>query len=288
MKKKCKYCGQEFDALHGKAYCSPECHNQKVIANHTFVCKTCGASFYSKYLKNRKYCSRECEYESMRTSERVHECIACGEIFIRPKRNGDSCKFCSRECAFEYKESKKSRRASRIRRCKTCERIFFISGHDMKYCSDKCRLVAYKNGPNYNSQEIRRGRYVPKKKECKNCGKDFLPEFKGEKSFCSAECRARYARELKRKRKHRLDGLVIDKDITLTKLSIRDEGVCKLCGDLVDWNDYKINSAGAWVAGARYPSIDHIYPISLGGKHAWDNIQLAHCRCNSLKGASVG
>lgn len=291
IKRICKYCGKEFES-NGKVFCSSECHTKNVIKNHTFICATCGASFYSKYYK-QKYCSRECEYESMRTSERVHECIACGEIFIRPKRNGDSCKFCSRECAFEYKTAKESNKRSRIRKCKTCEKIFLIKGHAANYCSDECHRIARNRAAKerslYNNQDIRKKRYIPKEKECMNCGNIFMTEFKGLRNFCSDDCKVRYFKERKHQRnRHRLDGIIIDNDITLTKLSIRDGGTCKLCGDPIDWNDYKIDSAGSWIAGARYPSIDHIYPICMGGKHEWSNVQLAHFLCNRLKGAGAG
>ena len=73
-----------------------------------------------------------------------------------------------------------------------------------------------------------------------------------------------------------------DKDITLKKLYDRDKGICKLCGIKCDWTDIKINDNNSIVGGA-YPSIDHIKPISRGGSHTWDNVQLAHHRCNSIK-----
>jgi 5-methylcytosine-specific restriction endonuclease McrA len=31
-------------------------------------------------------------------------------------------------------------------------------------------------------------------------------------------------------------------------------------------------------------SVDHIVPLSLGGPHTLDNAQLAHLRCNAIKG----
>jgi 5-methylcytosine-specific restriction endonuclease McrA len=32
------------------------------------------------------------------------------------------------------------------------------------------------------------------------------------------------------------------------------------------------------------PTVDHIIPLARGGSHTWDNVQLAHHLCNSLKG----
>lgn len=73
-----------------------------------------------------------------------------------------------------------------------------------------------------------------------------------------------------------------DTDITIQKLFDRDKGVCKLCGKLCDWNDIKYKN-GCTITGDNYPSIDHIKPLSKGGSHTWDNVQLAHCYCNSVK-----
>lgn len=38
------------------------------------------------------------------------------------------------------------------------------------------------------------------------------------------------------------------------------------------------------VSVGNYPTIEHIIPISNGGVHSWDNVKLAHFRCNCKKG----
>ena len=58
---------------------------------------------------------------------------------------------------------------------------------------------------------------------------------------------------------------------------------CALCGEKCDTNDFKIID-GTVVCGNLYPSLDHIIPMAKGGSHTWDNVQIAHRRCNSLKG----
>lgn len=73
-----------------------------------------------------------------------------------------------------------------------------------------------------------------------------------------------------------------DNDITLEKLYNRSTGVCALCGRPCDYEDYVFNGS-VFIAGNRYPSIDHIKPLSKGGSHTWDNVQLAHKQCNSIK-----
>ena len=73
-----------------------------------------------------------------------------------------------------------------------------------------------------------------------------------------------------------------DKDITLEKLYERSGGICALCGELCDYENYEIEN-GFIIVGDTYPSIDHIKPISKGGSHTWDNVQLAHKLCNCAK-----
>lgn len=79
----------------------------------------------------------------------------------------------------------------------------------------------------------------------------------------------------------------IDWSISLDKLMVRDKNVCALCGEPVDVNDYHVTDDGAFVAHMKYPSVDHILPLNRGGTHTWDNVQLAHFMCNSIKGDSI-
>ena len=73
-------------------------------------------------------------------------------------------------------------------------------------------------------------------------------------------------------------GAKYDSEVTLKRLLRRQNGICQICGlpvDESDWNGLRM--------GKKYPTIDHIVPISLGGSHTWDNVQLAHMICNSTK-----
>lgn len=64
---------------------------------------------------------------------------------------------------------------------------------------------------------------------------------------------------------------------TREEIAERDGYVCGLCGGGVDmelrWPD------------PHSPSIDHIVPLSRGGTDLKTNVQLAHLRCNVVKGA---
>ncbi len=73
----------------------------------------------------------------------------------------------------------------------------------------------------------------------------------------------------RRARKH---GVALDKGITIEDIFIRDKGICGICSKLCIRED---------------ASIDHVIPISKGGAHIWDNVQLAHLLCNIRKGSKI-
>lgn len=73
-------------------------------------------------------------------------------------------------------------------------------------------------------------------------------------------------------------GVPYDPTVTLKKLIKRDHGICQICGRPVDNTSRSGNGLGM-----LYPTLDHIVPLSKGGGHTWDNVQLAHLICNSYK-----
>lgn len=105
-------------------------------------------------------------------------------------------------------------------------------------------------------------------KVCPHCGKVFHSDDKRRK-YCSDACR------FASKDKYR-DLFPIE------EVYERDHGICYLCGDACDWNDYEVKD-GVIVYGNNYPSRDHVVPRSKGGTNTWNNIRLAHRHCNSAK-----
>ena len=119
--------------------------------------------------------------------------------------------------------------------------------------------------------------------KCKNCNRFCFTNLSGKK-FCCNNCRNRFhnrKKELKRRERIFKNGGV-DHDITLDKLADRDEMTCHICDKKVDWSDYNMIE-GHFCVGKDYPSVDHVRPISKGGRHVWDNVKLAHHYCNTLK-----
>lgn len=138
-------------------------------------------------------------------------------------------------------------------------------------------------------RSIEREAEYAKEKTCASCGAVFHSEYNTQ-LYCSDKCARRekrhrdvaagktklsYSGHRKRAREH---GVAYEPGITLRKLIERDGNVCQICGEPCDCNDLR------WgYSGPLYPSIDHIKPISKGGPHTWDNVQLAHVICNSTK-----
>lgn len=150
------------------------------------------------------------------------------------------------ECTVCQKEKEKQKKEMRkYKVCVQCGKDFYATRSTALYCCERCASSAYKE------------RNIDKVRE------------------------RRKTRKRLREAKATANGRV-DYSITITRLIERDDHVCQLCGRLVDETDY-VYINDAFVAGNNYPSIDHIKPLSKGGTHQWNNVQLAHRLCNSLK-----
>lgn len=132
---------------------------------------------------------------------------------------------------------------------------------------------------------------------CEICGKPYTVEeyvkscgikYARDNGVCSIECKDEKSRRLKRKQKRtpsnhrhraRLKGVPYESGITLQKLIRKNGLTCAICGKECNPNDHEWSK----YAGPTYPSIDHIIPISKGGGHTWNNVQVACMMCNSLK-----
>lgn len=117
--------------------------------------------------------------------------------------------------------------------------------------ADKERQRAIRNAPKY----------------CPVCGKVTTRT-----KYCSAICRDRANNSTKEaRRRKKITNAMVDKDITVMGLFKRDAGVCYLCGKKCNVEDYVIRD-GNFIAGDWYPSIDHVVPLSKGGKHSHDGL----------------
>ena len=119
-------------------------------------------------------------------------------------------------------------------------------------------------------------------KTCEECGSLFFPNH-GNMIYCGERCSDKnQSRKKDIRRRAKISDALVDKDISLQRLYDRDGGVCWLCGEQCDFEDARYVD-GIFIAGNRYPSIDHVVALANGGKHSWENVKLAHRICNSIK-----
>lgn len=239
-------------------------------------CKICNKEYeFSESGAGYKYCSQNCADEARRIRNRerwreqnpdwnkkiIKKCEWCGDDYSVPKRNAHQARFCSDKCRDTW--------WSRV-----------VNGH--KPMEEYIKELEQQKEETARIKEAERKARI-KTKVCTECGETF-ETIQPNQLTCSKECSRLRKNRLRwhYKEKRYNETNLIDKDITVKVLYKRDKGICYICGGKCDFKDYtQIN--GHFTAGPTYPSVDHIIPIARGGKHAWDNVKLAHHKCNGLK-----
>ena len=204
----------------------------------------------------------------------VRECIICGKIF----ETKTHAIVCSPEC--------KAKRKKGYQRRPVCGNLFSvrkagwgIDSHKMKkrkYCSKQC------------SQKAARQKQQLKKKERYANDEEYRKKVREQqRKYSQTEKGKSILQANKLKRDRRIKNKEEVDSISLQELYERDKCVCWLCGELCNYDDkeYRVskNGHGYLATGPGYPSVDHVVPLSKGGTHTWDNVKLAHKRCNSKK-----
>lgn len=215
-----------------------------------------------------------------------------------------------RECGYEFERSVDFAKNGNVI-CQKCEheRVLIRQAErreQQKIESVKRQTIRkaekIKNNPlGLSCYQLSRIKTIDNVHVCKECGKEYTlreyMESTGIKyyrnsGYCSAECRKkalnRSVHESRKRRgvpenhrqRARKYGCAYDPSVTLKKLIKRDGLRCAICGEMCDLSDRGYSK----YSGPMYPSIDHIVPMSKGGGHVWNNVQVAHIICNSEKG----
>lgn len=297
---KCEYCGAEFvpnKRSKSQKYCSRTCCRSadrdrkriNYVGKREKVCIQCGKEL-PKY--KTRFCSLLCQriysgaiYDH---GELTKICVICGKEFKTFKSRQICCSpQCTKVNDNKYDPDKDRARYQRLHpNAKSMEQIMAESQE--RKVRIKAETAERKAARDAKQGKIRAKKLKEKQKRieywqqysaihfCEECGQAFAAFYPTTK-YCSQKCaKARY------KTKDRLKDITVDKGITVKQIARRDKNICQLCGQPVDWDDYIIKD-GVQICGDYYPSRDHIIPISKGGLHKWDNVQLAHRICNSRK-----
>lgn len=158
---------------------------------------------------------------------------------------------------------------SQLLQCKGCGCAHESRDGRKKYCSVRCRSLA-----RYRRRSLKKS-YI--NQVCLNCSLAFCNLPGNYKKTCSDAC----AKELRHasdkrsvmKRKAKLRGA---EKFTYLEIFVRDGWRCKHCN---------CNTPAKLRGTTRpnAPEIDHIVPLSRGGKHERRNVQLLCKACNSEK-----
>lgn len=182
-------------------------------------------------------------------------------------------------------------------KCKVCggilERKGQVARKPYKILCEHCRQIKYDQEEQERitkreQREVEKAKRIVYKQQsffiCPECGGLFYDR---RRKYCSEKCLSRaMSRNGEMKRRSRTKKQLVDKNITLKSLFDRDHGVCYICGEQCDWNDYYYKGE-TFIAGDSYPSIDHVIPLSKGGAHSWLNVKLSCRKCNYLKSDSL-
>lgn len=260
------------------------------------ICVECGGEYIGR---KRKYCSDECRKVARRTHNRYRwrkENGLYGKYDYEDVRNCKECNvdishmkinalYCSDLCRHTYEDRRRGH--------KPLDEHLSIVGEQRKQRLARLEIEANERQKQraisniaklLNKEVLRRERVVELTRPCVECGTTFYNILPGALT-CTALCSKRRANRLKKLyNSNRLnESNIVDKDITVQKLFKKYDGVCYLCGKECDFNDKAVTEEGYTIVGKTYPSIEHVIPVSKGGLHSWDNVNLAHHYCNTLK-----
>lgn len=143
----------------------------------------------------------------------------------------------------------------------------------------QARKTAYREANPEKQRDVWRRCHEKHKEKRNEYSRNYSRSEKGK------ECHRRYEEahpEYARQKQHRRRLLVKSayiESVPFVELCERDQYICQLCGEPVDMD-------------AKHPhpnsaTMDHIIPLSQGGTHERNNIQLAHLSCNVRKGAAM-
>lgn len=228
------------------------------------------------------------DYIERRDEKVIIRCRKCSHVFERTTGFVTSGKARCPKCAKDEKEKKKTEQKIAQKK-KTQERKAKQEAERMQ-----------KNPLGLSSYQLEREKRLDVIHVCEVCGKEYTVRDRIEESgkkycrdsgCCSPACDKKRARHKLRMsgfpkshlhRAHKY-GCEYDGSVTLKKLINRDGLRCAICGGMCNPNDH------GWTDyfGPTSPTIDHIQPMSKGGGHVWENVQVAHALCNSKKRDSL-
>jgi hypothetical protein len=284
----CETCGKKIETG-GIRYCSTKCKKER----HVKTCIECGKLFKTSDLE-QKLCSKSCSSKSNKSIYK-NGCIKTKEqremeFRIRFEKIYDQYRYVSgfvdseKPVNIQCKKCEHiiNRSAQIVRKKKTiqCDMCISINREE-----NKIKKIEERTKKEEEKRKIKEEKKIELIKrrtiKCLECGTSFFST--RNKKNCSAACAKKRNNRFGEINKSKIfkNGRV-DRDISLNRLARKHKNICAICGTKVNFKDFTLRG-DIFIAGESYPSIDHIKPKSKGGTHTWENVQLAHMRCNNIK-----
>lgn len=160
---------------------------------------------------------------------------------------------------------------TKSRKCQYCFEPFETEYETKVYCQRRCKENAKRRRKGVREFGI--DWPIKFERVCPTCGNTYTTS-RSVQVYCDNSCSDYAKTQRKRERVDLLDRQTRQK--FRNKVYLRDEGICKLCNQLVHLS--------IKYPDPKSPSLDHIIPLSKGGTHALKNLQLTHLECNIKKG----
>lgn len=260
-------CGEEFpDKVHAgqqKKYCNRQCKNKHWEAaeysdyRKQYLLSDKGKASQqrrtSKYVKTqrgidlaeKRKIQKEIHRVKVRLSKEPNICQTCRDD-IDPMT--DRKTYCCGWCDWMGKHQLPKQPTARV--CPVCSSTHYKL---RPCCSTECRVIWYKQQPDYRDKQRER-----------------------KKSYYQTPNGKRLHRQAKQRRRARkLE--VWDEDVDVMVLADWQKWKCYLCGKPI--------SKKTKVPDSLSLTLDHLVPLSLGGRHSYANCAAAHFGCNSKKSA---
>lgn len=257
--------------------------------NDTCAAPECGNAVY---IKKRRLCqshyNRFMAYGDLKDKLGVGACGECAEPVVHRAKKGPPARYCSYDCKRKaaytrrlesggYERDREKQRAAFVpkprtdRPCRNCGAAFTAKKSDAEFCSSACynRHLDENNPKRCTEADCDRG--VRAKGLCSmHWRRQARADGREANPVWNERRKAGYHKRRAQKSTTQVE------DIEPRDIYERDIWLCGLCSTPVDpdvaWPD------------PMSPSLDHIQPLSKGGAHTYENVQLAHLTCNVSKG----
>ena len=234
--------------------------------------------------RNQLFCNEYCGHLFRGGIKHLDKPTHCGwcQVELVQKGAGNPRRYCSRQHAGMYLNSKKPKAPKSEKSCVWCSKTFITNLPKMKFCSYQCRAAQLTHRNSQATVKKHEGNPRRFDFECDRCKQIVVTDVCIRKTYSGRFCRN--CSLVKRRERYRLKTANRQKIMNPIRVSAdaliqRDGNVCHICLTEIDLMLARNSRFGA--------TIDHVVPVSKGGADTLDNMRLAHWICNIKKGNRV-